>query len=286
MIKNLSYFLFKILFYLDKFFLFLTKRSLLIWFKDFIDQEFYKSLKIHDKKIDFFIPNNTTSERINTFFSKEPKTLEWIDNFEKKESLIFWDIGANIGLYSIYNAIKNPSSLTISFEPSSSNLRILTRNISINNLEKNIMVIPNPLSDKKNIFQTMNESHFVEGAAINTFGKNIDFQGKLFNPKMKYSILGTTIDYFIENKILEVPDYIKIDVDGIEHLILKGGKNIFKNEKIKSFNIEVNEKFQEQHDKIIDIMKENGFKFSHKYNDVKNSKINNTEDCYNYVFIR
>ena len=121
---------------------------------------------------------------------------------------------------------------------------------------------------------------------MNTFGKNIDFQGKLFNPKMKYSILGTTIDYFIENKILEVPDYIKIDVDGIEHLILKGGKNIFKNEKIKSFNIEVNEKFQEQHDKIIDIMKENGFKFSHKYNDVKNSKINNTEDCYNYVFIR
>ena len=286
MIKNLSYFLFKILFYLDKFFLFLTKKSLLIWFKDFIDQEFYKSLKIHNKKIDFFIPNNITSERINTFFSKEPKTLEWIDNFEKKESLIFWDIGANIGLYSIYNAIKHPSSLTISFEPSSSNLRVLTRNISINNFEKNIKIIPNPLSNKENIFQTMNESHFIEGGALNTFGNNIDFRGKLFNPKMKYSILGTTIDYFIEKKILEVPDYIKIDVDGIEHLILKGSKNILKNEKIKSFNIEVNEKFQEQHDKIIDIMKENGFKFSHKYNDVKNSKINNTEDCYNYVFIR
>ena len=90
------------------------------------------------------------------------------------------------------------------------------------------MVIPNPLSDKKNIFQTMNESHFVEGAAINTFGKNIDFEGKLFNPKMKYSILGTTIDYFIENKILEVPDYIKIDVDGIEHLILEGGDKYLK----------------------------------------------------------
>ena len=153
MIKNLSYFLFKILFYLDKFFLFLTKKSLLIWFKDFIDQEFYKSLKIHNKKIDFFIPNNITSERINTFFSKEPKTLEWIDNFEKKESLIFWDIGANIGLYSIYNAIKHPSSLTISFEPSSSNLRVLTRNISINNFEKNIKIIPNPYLIKKIFFK-------------------------------------------------------------------------------------------------------------------------------------
>lgn len=68
--------------------------------------------------------------------------------------------------------------------------------------------------------------------------------------------------FFIEKKILEVPDYIKIDVDGIEHLILKSSKNILKNEKIKSCNIEVNEKFQEQHDKIMDIMKENGFKIS------------------------
>ena len=39
------------------------------------------------------------------FFSKEPETLEWIDNFSK-DSSIFWDIGANIGLYSIYNSIK------------------------------------------------------------------------------------------------------------------------------------------------------------------------------------
>ena len=43
---------------------------------------------------------------------------------------------------------------------------------------------------------------------------------------MKYSLFGTTINYLIENKILEIPDYIKIDVDGIEHLILVGGNNI------------------------------------------------------------
>ena len=71
-----------------------------------------------------------------SFFTKEPETLDWINNFEQKENLIFWDIGANIGLYSIYNSIKNKDSITISFEPSSSNLRILSRNISINKLKK------------------------------------------------------------------------------------------------------------------------------------------------------
>ena len=40
------------------------------------------------------------------FLFKEPETLKWIDKFENKENDIFWDIGSNIGLYSIYNSIK------------------------------------------------------------------------------------------------------------------------------------------------------------------------------------
>ena len=39
---------------------------------------------------------------------------------------------------------------------------------------------------------------------------------------MNYSLFGTNIFYLIKNKILKIPQYIKIDVDGIEHLILKG----------------------------------------------------------------
>ena len=51
---------------------------------------------------------------------------------------LFIDIGANIGLYSIYAAIKHSNSEVISFEPSTSNLRVLSRNISINKLEEKI----------------------------------------------------------------------------------------------------------------------------------------------------
>ena len=32
-----------------------------------------------------------------------------------------------------------------------------------------------------------------------------------------------------KNKILEISDYIKIDIDGIEHLILEGGDRYLKN---------------------------------------------------------
>jgi len=285
MVKKLSYILFSILVFLDNIFKIITKRSILIWFNDFIQERSYKSIKIFDKEINFFVPNQITSWRVDTYFTKEPETLEWIDSFESKENLIFWDIGANIGLYSIYNSLKNPNSTTIAFEPSSSNLRVLTRNISINNFEKNIKVVPIPLTNKENIFQEMKEGHFVEGGALNSFGQKFDFEGKEFKPTMKYKLLGTTMNYFIENSILEIPDYIKIDVDGIEHLILEGGDKFLNNEKVKSLSIEINENFKEQYEKVLNLMKKYKFEILHKkHNDdifFERSKFNKT---YNYIF--
>ena len=287
MVKKLSYICFKILIFLDTIFKTLTKRSVLIYFNDFIQDSAYKSINILDKEIKFFVPNQLLNWRVDTFFTKEPETLEWIDNFEKKENLTFWDIGANIGLYSIYNSLKNPKSTTIAFEPSSSNLRVLTRNISINNLEKNIKVVSMPLTNKKTIFQEMKEGQFIEGGAMNSFGEKFDFEGKEFRTTMKYNLLGTTMNYFIENSILEIPDYIKIDVDGIEHLILEGGDKFLTNQKVKSLLIEINENFKEQYEQVLDLMEKNKFRILHKkFNDdfqLEGSKFNKT---FNYVFIK
>ena len=285
--KKISYLIYKILTYLNNIFKFITKRSFLIFFKDFIENDSYTNINIQNFQTRFFIPNELTEWRVKTFFTKEPETLEWIDNFEKKENLIFWDIGANIGLYSIYNALKNNNSKTIAFEPSTSNLRILSRNISINNFENNIKILPIPLTNKKNSFLIMNEPNFIEGSALNSFGEKYNFEGKNFKSKMKYQIFGTTINYLLENKILEIPDYIKIDVDGIEHLILEGGDRYLKNVKIKSLSIEINENFKEQYDNVLKIMYKNNFKVLHKKNNIKaqasKSKHLNT---FNYVFVR
>ena len=70
--------------YLDKIFKILTKKILFIWFKDFIQNDSYKHVNILENRIKFFSPNQLIDWRIETFFTKEPETLEWIDNFEKK----------------------------------------------------------------------------------------------------------------------------------------------------------------------------------------------------------
>lgn len=282
MLNKLTQLAFNLIYFFDKI---LFKKKITLKFYDFLQRKSYRSITIHEKKVKFYIPNSLIEWRINTFFTKEPETLNWIDDFENKENLIFWDIGSNIGLYSIYNSLRNPKAITFSFEPSSSNLRVLTRNISINNLENKINVVPMPLTNVKNVFSEMNELDFVEGGALNSFGVRYDYSGSDFKPYMKYRVLGTTLNYFVENSILDIPDYIKIDVDGIEHLILQGGDKFLNDNKIKSILIEVNEDFIEQYNTVLKLMTKYNFKILTKK---KCSILDNNDfsKTYNYIFVR
>ena len=87
------------------------------------------------------------------------------------------------------------------------------------------------------------------------------------------------------NKNILLPDYVKIDVDGIEHLILNGGLSLVSNPKVKEFQIEVSENFKEQKNTILKIMKDNGFSLKSKRSSLK-GVVNNEYLTRNYLFIR
>ena len=89
----------------------------------------------------------------------------------------------------------------------------------------------------------LKEKQFREGGALNAFGVEYDFSGKKFSVENSYNTFGTSIDDLIEKKTLDIPNYIKIDVDGIEDLILAGAKKMLSNKKVKSILIEINDKF-------------------------------------------
>ena len=240
-------------------------------------------VKHQDINLRFMSLNNLTKYRIDTFSSKEPKTLEWIDNFHEKS--IFWDIGANIGLYSCYASKKIKNCKTFSFEPSVFNLEILAKNINLNNLNDKITIIPISISDKdhENNFKLTTTK---KGGAISTFGSTITFDGSNIDSVFEYKTIGMSLDSVLNQFSLSQPNYIKIDVDGIEHLILEGADRYLGDDKLKSLSIEINENFTEQHDKALKIMKEYNFKILHKKQNRemhKSSKHNNT---FNYIFVR
>ena len=67
---------------------FIFEYILKINFKGFFTDQLrqnYKTIKLKKNAIKFFIPSHVIAWRVNTFFEKEPKTLNWIDNFKKKK---------------------------------------------------------------------------------------------------------------------------------------------------------------------------------------------------------
>ena len=282
LVKKIFFLIYYIILLFDKIIHLILRKRILYWFKEFFEKDSYKKKNILGRDIIFFTPNEITDWRINTFFTKEPETLEWIDSF-KGEKIVFWDIGANIGLYSLYAAIKHPNIEIVSFEPSVNNLRILSRNIYKNNFFKQIKIFQLPLSEQENTFSNMNEMEFIEGWSMSTFGESKDFEGSIFKPNHAYKLFGTNINYLLDKKILKFPNYIKIDVDGIEHKILLGANNHLKNNDLKSLSIELNENYDEQFNSVNNLMIKNNFTIKKR----KQGKIQKDQKflkTFNFIF--
>jgi FkbM family methyltransferase len=193
-----------------------------------------------DVGLTFAAPNSLNNFRIDTFSTKEPETLEWIDSMP--EGSVIWDVGANVGLYTCY-AAKTKGCRVFAFEPSVFNLELLARNIYLNGLSGKVVIVPLPLSDMFS-FSTLNMTSTEWGGALSTFGQSYGQDGHALNKTFEFQTIGISMVDAMESLKIPQPDFIKMDVDGIEHLILKGGAPVLAN--IKGALIEINEEFQKQ----------------------------------------
>ena len=206
-------------------------------------------------------PNTVCVWRAKSFSTKEPETLEWIENYGGAGA--FFDVGANVGLYSLYYA-KLFSDQVYSFEPSALNLGLLTKNISVNRLQEQIVVVPTPLASKNKI-ALLHMSALEEGGAHSTFGAAFGHDGLPLVEQMSYRIPGMTMDSLLSGgQIPEAPSLIKIDVDGIEHLILEGAHDVLRTPTLRSVLVEVNDQFRELASGVTQHLTDAGFELRSK----------------------
>jgi FkbM family methyltransferase len=204
----------------------------------------------------FYAPNWLTNFRAASFADKEPDTLSWIDGFRPDD--VFWDVGANVGIYSVYAALKHPRLRVFSFEPSVFNLELLVRNLHSNGLSDRSVVIPMPLSNAVAVarFQL---SDVERGSAHSAFGVDYGQDGRTKAFASFYSVPGTTIDTVAAQYQLPPPNHIKLDVDGIEHLILMGASRTLLEPTLRSVLVETDENFTEHYNTCCDILGKSGF---------------------------
>jgi FkbM family methyltransferase len=223
-----------------------------------------------------YVPNYICSYRVRSFSTKEPETLEWIDEFGGEGA--FFDIGANIGLYSIYYA-STKSEPVYAFEPSFLNTKQLVKNISLNELSNLINIISTPLSSANEI-ANFNLSSVHEGGALSSFGVTYGQDGIEFEEQLQYRTMGFTLDTLVDLGLIpNNPSLVKVDVDGIEDLILMGAIKTLGNPKCKSVLVEVTPKFTKQINAVGDTLRKVGF-------ELRENRTQSSQDGYNQIWTR
>ena len=171
---------------------------------------------------------------------KEPDTVKWIETFMKPGDT-FYDIGANVGAYSLVAAKYFQGAVTVyAFEPAFLNFNQLCRNVFLNHCQETVIPLSVALSDSTRI-DSFNYHDLVTGGSLHTLGEAIDYKGERFEPALKQPVLSYRTDDLIAQFNLPVPNHIKIDVDGIELSVLRGANQALSNAAVRSIVVELEE---------------------------------------------
>ena len=200
--KFIAFLIFKMIKYSNSILFFFFKRNFIFSLLEYLKGDISKIKLSQKKELLIYNTSETINWRVSRFFTNEPEILDWINSFRKnKDKIVFWDIGANIGLYSLYAATIHKKISVFSFEPSIKNLLSLLKNILINKLFKKINIINNPISNTNLVLENMFEKSLDEGAALNYFNTNKDNEGKIHTNKISYKLLSLNIDELIKHQL-------------------------------------------------------------------------------------
>ena len=116
---------------------------------------------------------------------------------------------------------------------------------------------------------------------------NFSYDGKPIDKFSSVNKLGMCLDELIfNNYLIDKPNYIKIDVDGIEHLILEGAKKTLQLECCKSILVEINEELKDQSELSNKILTDSGYKIQNKLQSTFTNKNYEFEKIYNQIWVK
>lgn len=176
-----------------------------------------------------------------------------IDLLAKDKNLTVFDIGANVGWYSL--TIKNhlPASVIYSFEPSPITFSRLKNNMVLNGQDTD-RVFNIGFYDQKD---QMEFYYDVEGSGGSSF-KNLRERENV----KKIIVDVDTIENFVKENKVEDLDFIKCDVEGAELFVFKGGIDFIKKTKPVIFSEMLRKwsaKFSYTPNDIIELLKSIGY---------------------------
>lgn len=217
---------------------------------DFAQKMIDSTLRIDTPKgkLSFVLLGKTSGGRAMSALTKQPATIEWIDSFEPGS--VFWDIGANVGVFSLYAALGTDTRV-VSFEPAAVNYFLLAANCEANGLFNQIDCL----------LLGVGRARAIDRLEVSQFrpGRSFSFRGKTDEPYgARQPSMVLSIDQLIEDYGLPCPNYIKIDAPGASEAIIAGAARTFGRPELRQVHLEIREQSKGGR-RILDMLEQGGF---------------------------
>ena len=198
--------------------------------------------------------------RAKLSYTTERTTMNWIGS-QIKQSDVVYDIGANVGAYSLLIGKKLVGGGSVfAFEPESSNYYSLNRNIVANDLAGTVTALCLGFDADLKV-EKFFLSSTIPGSATHSVGK-AESESIKFKPEHIQGVLTFSLDQFVEMDGVPFPNHIKIDVDGNEGLIIDHSSKTLSDPRLRSLVIEISENIS--HGKVEKIIESHGFQVFEK----------------------
>jgi hypothetical protein len=192
-------------------------------------------------------------------FMIESDLIEQLCNYKTKTTRVLWDIGACVGNFSIA-ASKNFTSV-YAFEPDGFTFSSLVKNIEFSG--EKISAFNLALTNTSFHLATLFLASTTEAHAHHSVESPLNYVGQKFEPALELPVVGIRADEIIDLLKLEIPEFVKIDVDGMEFEILEGFGKYLSDSRLAVVVAEVSPQ-NPKISKLVNLLNSNGFQMEPK----------------------
>ena len=212
-------------------------------------KEVKKSIKYNISKLRGYVSGDIRGLRENPCYSmKSDLVYEKIENFDgEKEVLeellkrvgkgdVFFDVGANFGLYTVPIGISRKNVKVYSFEPIRDWFKMLKENMCINKVKYAnpfMIALGKKVENKKMIRRN------IVGSGMASYNYTKNYEKKVGDKSDRVSVRVSTLDALTKSNIVPIPNIIKIDVEGAEYDVVRGGEKTLSSKKCKKVLVEM-----------------------------------------------
>jgi FkbM family methyltransferase len=203
----------------------------------------FAELNLSGKLIRYCISSPQSRWRVNTLFTKEPTTIDWLHSFKANDVMV--DIGANIGMYAIYAGVIMGARV-FAFEPESQNYAEMCRSVFLNAAHQNILAYCVAMNDKPVDVSRLLLNTMVTGGSFHDFGE----PSRDYHPSARFAqgSVAFSLDYLCEIGAVPLPQHIKIDVDGHEKKVFNGMQQVLQSDQLQTVLLECDPKLSGTYD--------------------------------------